>query len=223
MKVVIFDLDGTLVDSAPDIHGVTNALLRSMGYQPQSLDEVRSFIGNGIPKLVERVMRASDIEYTSARHAELTETFLSLYAAQPVAQTVLYPSVRDALETLGRQEYRLGVCTNKSHAITLQVLQALGIADLFGAVVGGDSLPQRKPDPAPLLHCAAQLDASQVIYVGDSEVDAGTAEAAGVPFILFTEGYRKTEAANLTHAHRFDDFAGLPALVDDAFRLVAAA
>lgn len=209
MRAIIFDLDGTLCDSAPDLRAVSNALLRSMGYQPLSLEVVRGFIGNGVPKLVERVMKYSDIEFTEKRHAEMTATFEKLYIANPVAHTVLYPGVRDALDMLKSRGYVMGVCTNKVHGITLQVLNGLKINDYFDAVVGGDSLPTRKPDPAMLLDCAKQLGAEDVWYVGDSEVDSETAVAAEMRFSLFTNGYRKSPVSEIKHTTRFSTFADL--------------
>jgi len=209
MRAVIFDLDGTLCDSAPDLRATSNTLLRSMGYPPLSLEVVRSFIGNGVPKLVERVMKESDIEFTQERHAAMTETFEKLYAEKPVAGTVLYPGVLDALDLLKSRGYVLGVCTNKVHGITLQVLAGLKIDKYFDAVVGGDSLPTRKPDPAMLLDCARQLQAEDVWYVGDSEVDSETALAAKIKFSLFTNGYRKSPVSEIAHDTRFSTFADL--------------
>ena len=209
MRAVIFDLDGTLCDSAPDLRATANALLRSMGYQPLSLDVIRSFIGNGVPTLVKRVMAHSDIEFTEKRHAEMTETFEKLYSENPVAHTVLYPGVRDALDMLQQRGYVMGVCTNKVHGITLQVLDGLKISSYFNAVVGGDSLPTRKPDPAMLHDCVKQLGTDDVWYVGDSEVDSETAVAAGIKFSLFTNGYRKSPVSEIEHTTRFSTFADL--------------
>lgn len=209
MRAVIFDLDGTLCDSAPDLKASANVLLRSLDHEPLSLDVIRSFIGNGVPKLVERVMKHSSIEFTEQRHRELTTAFEKIYAANPVTHTVLYPGVRDALDMLQRRGYKMGVCTNKVHKITEMVLSGLKIDHFFEAVVGGDSLPTHKPDPAMLHDCAQQLGAENVWYVGDSEVDSETAVAANINFSLFTNGYRKSPAKDIPHTTRFSTFADL--------------
>ena len=213
MNGVIFDLDGTLVDSAPDIHAAVNALLRAMGYQPLPIEVVRSFIGNGIPKFVERVMRASDIDFVLERHANLTSQFVNLYADYPADRSRLYPGVADCLKDFREQGYALGVCTNKNYNLTVKVLDGMGIANYFSSVIGGDSQPTRKPDPAPLQACAKLLAATKVVYVGDSEVDAETAKAAQVPFLLYTRGYRKSPLEDLEYDGAFDHFGALYALV----------
>ena len=209
-RAVIFDLDGTLCDSVPDIHRVTNVLLASLEAQPLPLGLVKTFIGNGIPKLVERVMKAANIAYTPARHADLSAEFVRIYAENPALKTICYPGVHAALDNLKSGGYALGVCTNKAYNITLQILKNLNLGEYFDVVIGGDSLPTHKPDPAMLHACVQALGADGVWYVGDSEIDAQTAEAAGIRFALFTEGYRKTPVDMITHDAHFSTFFDLP-------------
>lgn len=213
MPSVIFDLDGTLIDSAADIHAGANRALAAEGLAPLSYAQVRSFIGKGVPHLIERLLEASGQPTAGALHTRVMADFTHGYETA-VALTTCYPGVIAALEALSARGYRLGLCTNKPLAPTHAVLRHLGLAPFFGAVFGGDSLPTRKPDPAPLHATAAALGSRPVIYVGDSEIDAETAQAAGVPFLLFTEGYRKTPVAELYHDACFDAFAQLPALID---------
>jgi len=222
MTVVIFDFDGTLVDSAPDIHAAANALLRSISVEPLSADTIRSFIGNGIPKLVERVMRHSGIRFSTERHDALTQQFLALYTEKPADLTVCYPGVRALLSTLAHRGVRLGICTNKNHALTLRVLDALDLGGYFGAVIGGDSLATRKPDPAPLFACRDALGGGDVIYLGDSEVDAATAVAAGVPFGLFSGGYRTSPVTDIPHDFVCSDFNAVLAELLQRLKLAGA-
>ncbi|NCU20941.1 HAD family hydrolase, partial [Candidatus Falkowbacteria bacterium] len=131
-----------------------------------------------------------------------------------VTLTVTYPNVRETLDRLAALGHPLAICTNKPLAPTRAVLAHLGLLPLFQVVLGGDSLPVRKPDPAPLFRVLADLGAPRAVYVGDSEVDAATAQAAAMPFALFTEGYRKTPVEALPHDVAFSDFTDLPAIVE---------
>lgn len=205
MQAIIFDLDGTLIDSAPDIRAAVNTMLESLGEPPMPLPEVTSYIGNGLPHLVRLVMQARQID--PALHETLTKRTLAAYHTEETALTVLYPGVRETLEALKSAGLRLGLCTNKPFAPTESILETFGLTALFDTVVGGDTLPQRKPDPAPLRHVITALKAREVLYVGDSEVDAATAQNAGAPFALFTEGYRKTPASELGASLVFSEFA----------------
>ena len=213
MQAIIFDLDGTLVDSAPDIHSSVAKLLEANGRQPIVLETIRTFIGNGVPKLVERVMRHSNIEYSKEAHARLTEELIKFYMDDPTSKTTLYPGVVDVLVALKERGFILGVCTNKIHKISLQVLEGLGIEGFFSSVIGGDSLPTSKPDPAMLLASIKELGAKKIVYVGDSEIDAETAVAANVPFVIYTKGYLKTPLSEVPHKAQFDDYANLPEIL----------
>lgn len=209
---IVFDLDGTLVDSAPDIAAAVNAMLADEGYEPLSLATVTSFVGNGLPQLVKLVIRHVGLDM--ARHAELSAATLAHYNRASTALTVLYPGILDALEHFQACGIKMGLCTNKPEDPARHVLDAFDLTRFFDVVIGGDSLPQRKPDPAPLRATFEALGGSHQIYVGDSEVDAETAHRAGVSFLLFTQGYRKTPVAELPHHATFDDSAGLITAVD---------
>ncbi len=221
MKAVVFDLDGTLIDSVPDLHAAAARTLDDVGHAPLSLATIRSFVGNGVPKLVERTMRASDIAFTADAHAAMVDRFLKYYGAASAELTTLYPNVFETLAALRDQGFALGVCTNKPQAPTNDILDAYDLSQFFGAVIGGDALPSRKPDPAPLHKTFADLGASRMLYVGDSEVDAETAQRAEVPFALFTEGYRKTPVAELPHSYTFDDYAQLEPILNRNFGIAA--
>lgn len=209
---IVFDLDGTLIDSAPEIQGIANGLLEMEGAAPLSLAETRRFIGNGVPAFVEKARIARDIH--PDRQAPMVEAFIEVYYTA-FARTGLYPGVREMLEKLhGR--YALGICTNKVAGPTHAVLSHFGIDKYFASVIGGDSLPTRKPDPAMLFAAFDALNVTQRIYVGDSEVDAETAQRAGVPFLLFSGGYRKSPVVQILNQGAFDNHVELEALIEKA-------
>ena len=217
MARIVFDLDGTLIDSAPDIHAGANQLLAAEGAEPITLAQARSFIGQGASVFIEKMRHARAIP--DSEHARLLKAFVASYETL-VTRTEIYPGVVPALEGLSAAGHSLGICTNKPLVPCRAVLAHLDLTRFFGVILGGDSLPTHKPDPAPLEAAFTALGEGPAIYVGDSEVDAETARRAMVPFLLYTEGYRKTEVQALPHSAAFSHFADLADLVD---RMVAEA
>jgi phosphoglycolate phosphatase len=212
MTAVIFDLDGTLVDSAAALRDIANSYMTRRGLSLLSLEEARSYIGNGAPVLLERALKARNAHDPANFDAHFEE-FHQIYSDAPGAANVPFPGVEDTLRHLLAQGYKLGLCTNKPAAPTRVVLEAHGWHEFMPVAISGDTLAQRKPHPEPLHEAGRRLGATRIVYVGDSEVDAETAQAAGVPFLLFTEGYRKAPIAALPHTATFSHFSELPALV----------
>jgi len=211
LRAVVFDLDGTLVDSAPDLHAAAARMFEEKGLAPLSLAEVRGFVGNGIPKLVERCLAAAKQPAKGRALAQAVDRFKELYGAAPAALTRPYDGVEAMLGALSARGLLLGVCTNKPEALTRQVLEGVALDRHLRAVVGGDTTNAMKPDPAPLRHCLKLLGAGpeETLYVGDSEIDADTAAAAGLGFALYSGGYRKRPLALFEDCFTFHDFARL--------------
>ena len=211
---LIFDLDGTLVDSLPTIHFVANKIFESKRLQGFSQATVRSFVGKGAGNLVAQLLVHSGLEADGALHAELVADLILAYETAHDLTSV-YPGSIAALQALSDAGHRLGICTNKPERPALAVLQHFGLDRFFSVVIGGDSLPQRKPDPAPLHVAISALGGGPTVFVGDSEVDAETAFAASVPFALFTCGYRKAAPEALNASIIFNDYANFVGLIAD--------
>ncbi|PIE16693.1 MAG: phosphoglycolate phosphatase [Rhodobacterales bacterium] len=209
---VIFDLDGTLVDSAPDLRAACVKMLRAEGKPAPSLQTVIGYIGNGIPRLVQRAM--DDHGIAPDQHPRLLTAYRAHYDAAPANLSRLYPNVPELLRHLHARGHKMAICTNKPADPARQLLAALGIEAFFPVLVGGDSLSVKKPDPAPLRDCLRQLGETRCLYVGDSEVDAQTAQNADQPLALFRGGYRKASVSELPHRFAFDNFAQLQGFVD---------
>ena len=209
MKAIVFDLDGTLIDSAPDLHAAANRMLGDLGRPPLTLERVAGFVGNGVPALVARCLDATggpadDFDSALAR-------FRKHYARAPAQLTRPYAGVEPTLERLAASGVALGICTNKPPEFAVTILKELGLMRFVGALVGEGTVPQLKPDPAPLLHCLDRLgaDETSALYVGDIEIDAETAFRAKVPFALFSGGYLRESVDAFEPVYVFDHFDDL--------------
>ena len=189
---VIFDLDGTLVDSAPDIAFAANCALADLGLAPREAEEVRGFIGNGAEKLMHRCLTgALDGIAETARFEEAYRAFQTHYQTNLSVRTVIYPGVVETLSALRDDGYALACVTNKPARFTEPLLEQLSLAPYFGVTLSGDSLPVKKPDPTPLLHALGKLGvaAGNGAMVGDSMADLRAGRAAGTAVFCVSYGY----------------------------------
>ena len=211
--LVVFDLDGTLIDSAPDLAVAINAMLAGYGREPLAVAEVRRMVGDGVALLVARALAARDCR--PAEPAEAERSFTRHYESAATTLTTVYPGTAQALQALSAAGIPLAVCTNKPARLASGILAGFGLAKYFARVLGGDSLPFRKPDPRVLLALLEAFAAGREdsLLVGDSEVDAATASAAGVPFVLMKHGYRRGAVAEIACRAALENFAELPALL----------
>ena len=190
--MILIDLDGTLVDSVPDLAYCVDEMMARLGRPPHGEAAVRNWVGNGVERLVRRALTGElDGEPSDADFDRAYPVFLELYAENTSKRSGLYPGVREGLDYLLTNGYRLGCVTNKAAQFTLPLLRDLGVLDAFGLVVSGDTLPEKKPHPAPLLHAAAHfgVEPSQALMIGDSVSDVKAARAAGFRIICMSYGY----------------------------------
>ena len=189
---VVFDFDGTLIDSAPDLMFSVNKILKTAGRRAVTLEEVQGMIGDGMPVLLERSFRATgDVPEESALKA-YTQQFIENYNGEDADPDHLYPGVAETLQSLKQQGFTIGLCTNKPITPTLAILRKLDIEHFFSAISGGNSIPGiRKPDPRHLLAVIEELGLrpDQAVMIGDKEHDINCAKGAGVKSIIVSFGY----------------------------------
>lgn len=211
VDAVVFDLDGTLIDSAADLGRAANRLLAEHGRRPLSMAEVRRFIGDGARVLVQRAMAETGAPAESSVLDDLTVRFIAHYEADATAETVVYPTVAATLRRLRATGLRIAVCTNKPQSATAAVLDTLGLAALVDAAAGGDRFAVRKPDAGHLLGTLELLGIppGRAVMVGDNEHDAAVARAAGTGAVLVTYGYARTPLDEIDVDARIDRLDGL--------------
>jgi phosphoglycolate phosphatase len=194
--MVLIDVDGTLVDSVPDLAYCVDEMMLRLGRPPHGEARVRDWVGNGVERLVRRALVGQiDGEPPEADFDRALPLFLELYAENTARRSRLYPGVREGLDYLKREGFQLGCVTNKAAQFTIPLLKTLGVHDEFGIVVSGDTLPVKKPDPGPLLHAAKYfgVQPSAALMVGDSKSDVTAARAAGFQIVCMSYGYNHGE------------------------------
>ena len=191
-EMMLIDVDGTLVDSVPDLAYCVDTMMTELGRPVHGEAAVRNWVGNGVERLVRRALvGALDGEPDEADFERAYPIFLDLYADNTSKRSCLYPGVREGVDLLQAAGYKLGCVTNKAAQFTEPLLRDLGVADAFSIIISGDTLPKKKPDPMPLLHAAEFFGVAPEasLMIGDSVSDVKAARAAGFQIVCMSYGY----------------------------------
>jgi len=215
--LVVFDLDGTLIDTAPDLIDTLNAVLAREDLPPVPYETARNAIGGGARSMVERALQAEGRPVTVAELDRLVAHFLEHYGAHIADRSRPFPHMEAALDALAGHGYRLAVCTNKLEKLSVKLLDALGLSSRFAAICGQDTFGVQKPNPAILHRTIERAGGSSqcAIMVGDSATDIETARTAEIPVIAVDFGYTEVPVTRLNPDRIISSFAALPAVVFD--------
>lgn len=217
VQAVMIDLDGTMLDTIPDLAAATNLMLEALGRDPVSVETATTYVGKGIPRLVERALAGDINGHAGAEEmAQALPVFERFYAAVNGRHTKIYPGVREGLEALRAAGFPLACVTNKSGAFVQPLLEHMDLARYFSQTIAGDKLPRKKPDPLPLLHACRQFGVApqQMLMIGDSVNDVQAARAAGCPVFCVPYGY------NEGHAVQSLDVDAIVAALTDCISLI---
>jgi len=219
-EMILIDVDGTLVDSVPDLAFCVDEMLKQLGLPVRGEDRVRHWVGNGVERLVERAL-VDDLDGypDDGLKAKALPIFMALYAENTCVRSCLYPGVKEGMAYMKAAGYKMGCVTNKAAAFTIPLLKELGIHDEFAIIISGDTLAKKKPDPLPLLHAAEffGVEPAQAMMLGDSVSDVKAARAAGFQITCMTYGYN--HGANIADAKPdalIDSMAELQSLLESA-------
>ncbi|MCZ4273415.1 HAD family hydrolase [Maritalea porphyrae] len=191
LEAVVFDLDGTLVDSLGDFHHAATVMLDSLGLEEISRDELKGFIGNGQELFIARCLVRAGASLTANQLATATTTFEKAYDGAKGRFTKLYPGISTLLEALRLNGVKIGLCTNRPVVRAQSILEAVGVLQFFNVIAGFETTPRPKPDPGPILYCLNEIgvEAHHALFIGDSHVDAIAAKEAHVEFAFHTGGF----------------------------------
>ncbi len=213
---IVFDLDGTLVDTAPDLVDMLNVILRRHDVPAVAYGEARTMIGAGVKPLLQRALASKGMEFPAEEIDRLFREYLEIYAEHIADRSRPFPGLERALDVLAGQGHVLAVCTNKLEWLSVKLLDQLGLKSRFAAICGQDTFTMRKPDPDMLRLTIARAggDTGHAVMVGDSMTDVATARAASVPVVAVDFGYTETPPAELGADRLISHFDALPAAVE---------
>ena len=217
---ILFDLDGTLVDTAPDLMLAHNHVMRKFGYPTKSTEDIRNLVGKGAGALIGRsIWGQAKKEFSKVLDEkikdEMVKEFVSFYGKNIVNESTLVTGVKDFLIWCKEENISMAVCTNKQEHLSNDLLKKIGIYDFFEYVAGSDTFDYCKPDPRHLTNVVEILDGDvkKTIMIGDSETDANAGKAAGIPVVLLENGYTEKNTTEIYHNHLIKDFIGIEKII----------
>ena len=217
---ILFDLDGTLVDTAPDLMLAHNHVMKKFGYPTKSTEDIRNLVGKGAGALIGRsIWGQAKKEYHSVKDLEIkdkmSKEFVNFYAKNIINESTLINGVKSFLKWCKDQKISMAVCTNKQEHLSNDLLKKIGIYDYFEYVAGSDTFDYCKPDPRHLTNVVEILDGdlNKTIMIGDSETDANAAKAAEIPVILLENGYTEKNTTEIYHNHLIKDYVGIEKII----------
>ena len=217
---ILFDLDGTLVDTAPDLMRAHNHVMTKFGYPTKSTDEIRNLVGKGAGALIGRsIWGQAKKEFHSVNDLkikdQMSKEFVDYYGKNIISESTLINGVKEFLKWCKEQNISMAVCTNKQEHLSNDLLKKIGIYDFFEYVAGSDTFDYCKPDPRHLTSIVEILDGDvkKTIMIGDSETDANAAKAAEIPVILLENGYTEKNTTEIYHNHLIKDFVGIEKII----------
>ena len=211
---ILFDLDGTLVDTAPDLILAHNHVMKKFGYPNRTINELKNAVGSG----AKAIMAQGNGEwkwFDEKIQNEMTDEFISFYKKNILNKSTLIHGVKDFLKWCESQKITMGVCTNKTEYLAVDLLKKIGIYDFFKYISGYDTFEYFKPDPRHLIKTIEILkgDKNKSLMIGDSETDANAAKAAGIPMILLKYGYTEKKSEDIYHNHLIKDYVGIEKII----------
>ena len=219
---ILFDLDGTLVDTAPDLMRAHNHVMTKFGYPTKSTDEIRNLVGKGAGALIGRsIWGQAKKEFHSVNDLkikdQMSKEFVDYYGKNIISESTLINGVKEFLKWCKEQNISMAVCTNKQELLSNDLLKKIGIYDFFEYVAGSDTFDYCKPDPKHLTSVVEILDGDvkKTIMIGDSETDANAAKAAEIPVILLENGYTEKNTTEIYHNHLIKDFIGIEKIISE--------